>query len=399
MNIERYKRIREVVISTNKPQDETVLWLKPISNDAFIFYLNDGVDWAELQVGAKGDGYKVLTDWQVKAIAKANNLITDGNGKLLLANNGKYVTVDSLLDNVNKSLDSIDKDLSKLTASLASLDDKVESLPTKSSELINDAGFITSDALPTIDNTPSITSSNAIQNKAITQYVDKLKAEKDADIKAVKADLTDEVNARKEVNSKVENNATNITNLTATVTSQGETIASVGNVAYSLKESKQDVLQSGSNIKTINGESILGEGDITIKGGSAGLTVDTAMSDTSTNAVQNKVITGYIGQVQQGIDTNLESVFAQIKSKADKTDLDNYPTTDEMTSALGYKANSADLATVATSGKYTDLTDKPTIPTVPTKVSELTNDSGYQTAAEVQTLIDNAVTTALNTEV
>ena len=59
----------------------------------------------------------------------------------------------------------------------------------------------------------------------------------------------------------------------------------------------------------------------------------------------------------------------------------------------------ADLATVATSGKYSDLTGTPTIPTVPTKVSELTNDSGYQTAAEVQTLIDNAVTTALNTEV
>ena len=40
------------------------------------------------------------------------------------------------------------------------------------------------------------------------------------------------------------------------------------------------------------------------------------------------------------------------------------------------KANSADLATVATSGAYSDLTGKPTIPT---KVSDLTNDSGYIT--------------------
>lgn len=43
------------------------------------------------------------------------------------------------------------------------------------------------------------------------------------------------------------------------------------------------------------------------------------------------------------------------------------------------KANSADLATVATSGSYIDLTDKPTIPVVPTTVSSFTNDAGYLT--------------------
>ena len=43
------------------------------------------------------------------------------------------------------------------------------------------------------------------------------------------------------------------------------------------------------------------------------------------------------------------------------------------------KANTADLATVATSGSYTDLDDKPTIPTVPSNVSAFTNDIGYTT--------------------
>jgi hypothetical protein len=43
------------------------------------------------------------------------------------------------------------------------------------------------------------------------------------------------------------------------------------------------------------------------------------------------------------------------------------------------KANTADLATVATSGSYTDLDDKPTIPTVPSNVSAFTNDAGYTT--------------------
>ncbi len=44
------------------------------------------------------------------------------------------------------------------------------------------------------------------------------------------------------------------------------------------------------------------------------------------------------------------------------------------------KANSSDLATVATSGDYTDLINTPTIPTVPTNVSSFTNDAGYLTS-------------------
>lgn len=47
--------------------------------------------------------------------------------------------------------------------------------------------------------------------------------------------------------------------------------------------------------------------------------------------------------------------------------------------SIALKANSADLATVATSGSYDDLSDKPTIPTVPTNVSAFTNDAGYLT--------------------
>ena len=39
-----------------------------------------------------------------------------------------------------------------------------------------------------------------------------------------------------------------------------------------------------------------------------------------------------------------------------------------------------DLATVATSGSYTDLSNTPTIPTIPTNVSAFTNDAGYITS-------------------
>ena len=67
---------------------------------------------------------------------------------------------------------------------------------------------------------------------------------------------------------------------------------------------KQDSLVSGTNIKTINGSSILGEGNIEITGG----TVDTTMSDTSENAVQNKVIKTYV----DGLVGDINSVLTRI---------------------------------------------------------------------------------------
>lgn len=58
---------------------------------------------------------------------------------------------------------------------------------------------------------------------------------------------------------------------------------------------------------------------------------------------------------------------------------DNDNVIDILNQAIGTKANSADLASVATSGSYNDLSDTPTIPTVPTNISSFTNDSGYIT--------------------
>ena len=68
---------------------------------------------------------------------------------------------------------------------------------------------------------------------------------------------------------------------------------------------KQDTLVSGTNIKTINGETILGAGDIAIQGGG---TVDTEMSDSSENAVQNKVIKKYIDDLVGNILTQLQEI-------------------------------------------------------------------------------------------
>lgn len=100
---------------------------------------------------------------------------------------------------------------------------------------------------------------------------------------------------------------------------------------------KQDKLVSGTNIKTINGTSLLGSGDITIEGGGEEvyiggtepadesielwidestesddsgntLIIDTEMSDTSTNAVQNMVIKAYVDGLVGDIATAIDLI-------------------------------------------------------------------------------------------
>lgn len=89
----------------------------------------------------------------------------------------------------------------------------------------------------------------------------------------------------------------------------------------------------------------------------------------------------------------------------------------DMQSALSVKANSADLATVATTGSYNDLANKPTIPAAqiqsdwnqsdnsaadyiknkPVNVSVFTNDAGYLT--QHQSLADYSTTQEMNTAI
>ena len=122
-------------------------------------------------------------------------------------------------------------------------------------------------------------------------------------------------------------------------------------------DDKQDELVSGTNIKTINNQSVIGSGNIEINSGVWG------------------------------------NITGEISNQSD------------LQAALNAKANTSSLATVATTGAYSDLSGTPTIGTgtitikkngntidsfglnqtasqninitVPTKVSDLTNDSGF----------------------
>ena len=76
----------------------------------------------------------------------------------------------------------------------------------------------------------------------------------------------------------------------------------------------QTKLVSGTSIKTINGESILGSGNIDIQGG---VTVDDALSETSLNPVQNRVIYGALESMRQAMTGYLERLAALEAKLAD----------------------------------------------------------------------------------
>ena len=115
---------------------------------------------------------------------------------------------------------------------------------------------------------------------------------------------------------------------------------------YATKEqvsSKQDQLVSGTNIKTVNGQSLLGNGNIDITGGGT-ITVDSALSTTSENPVQNKVITTALNGKQDAGDYALKSEIPDISTLATKEELAGKQ--DALTAGAGIKIADNTIRTV-----------------------------------------------------
>ena len=144
-------------------------------------------------------------------------------------------------------------------------------------------------------------------------------------------------------------------------------------------DSKQDTLISGTHIKTINHQSLLGSGNITIEGGGTGVDIVTSWSNPTTDtSVPSEKLT------KDTLDLKLDSSDA---FSGDYEDLNNKPTipskiTDltndsnfiEKSSTNGLVKNDGTIDTTNYStfdGNYNSLTNKPTIPS---KTSDLTND-------------------------
>lgn len=144
-------------------------------------------------------------------------------------------------------------------------------------------------------------------------------------------------------------------------------------------KNKLDALQ---NITEIGNNLVLNDGRL-----DAGFTIsfDTTLSNSSTNAVQNRVITEAIEDIDADI-TNLNSATTalQTTTTAHTTQINNISgDVTTLQAQVAQKANRDDLATVATTGNYNDLINLPPDPgngTLTLKMSDNSTTVGSFTA-------------------
>ena len=301
----------------------------------------------------QGKQDKLVSGTNIKTI---NNQSILGSGNISIEGGGT-VTVDSALSDTSENPVQNKVITTRVTSIETSLGSKANAsdIPTKVSQLENDSQYQTKSNLDTAladyAKTSDVNSKNALQDTAIQDNADAIatinqtleskadtsaiptkvsQLENDSDFVtatdvstnyATKTELASKANTEDvpTKTSQLENDSTYQTkaNLDTALESYAKT-SDVNSKNASQDEaiqSKQDKLISGTNIKTINNQSLLGEGNISIEAGSS-ITVDSELSTTSENPVQNKVIT-----------TKVNSLETSLGSKASQTDLDSLSST------------------------------------------------------------------------
>lgn len=325
--------IRDIIFSTNPPATPYVLWVKAGANNINTIHIYDG-GWRKIGTSS-GGGTSDYSDLENKP--KINNIVLEGNLSLedlgiIIPNLENYVTKEALntaLSDYAKKVDipSVEGLLSEIKAqelyqpkgdyALKSELPDITDLATKTevTDAISNQKFKTINnqeitgegnieiqgggSSVTVDEALSTESINPVQNKVITQSINQINTEigekQPKGDYALKTDIPDTSGfiTEAQVDTKLESYAPKTD------------IPDVSGLA-----SKEEVSTAISNqqFKTVNGQAITGEGNIEIQGGST-VTVDEALSETSVNPVQNKVITEKINAMNELLAQLDEKVF------------------------------------------------------------------------------------------
>ena len=291
-------------------------------------------------------------------------------------------------------------------SSLASKQDKLVSgtnIKTINSQSLLGSGNISieSGTSITVDSALSTTSENPVQNKVITNTLQTKANASDIPTRVSQLENDSKFATQTAVATGLATKADkdsltslegSVSTLETTVRNQDKSIIANAQAI----QGKQDKLESGVNIKTINNQSILGSGNISIEGGGT-VTVDSALSDTSENPVQNKVITTKVNSLETSLGSKANA--SDIPTKVSQLENDSqYQTKANLDTALADYAKTSDVNSknalqdtaiqnnadaIATINQT--LATKADTSAIPTKVSQLENDSNFVTATDVST--------------
>jgi len=196
-----------------------------------------------------------------------------------------------------------------------------------------------------------------------------------------------------------------------TESAYGESTTQLMSVPYALYAEKAASIDAAQLAQTLNSndvKAILNLGATTIVNNAlaeANYATTSSVKSTVNNALANYATTENVNTTVNNALASYAtteklkdtlSLYAKIEDLPEGVNLTGYAKTADVDATyakktdLNAKANTADLATVATSGSYNDLTNKPTIPTVPTATSQLTADKiGDMPMATVNVVITN----------
>lgn len=288
---------------TNKPDFKTVatsgsysdLTNKPIIPTKTSQLTNDSSFVNDYQLSGKQD--KLTSGTNIKTI---NNQSILGSGNIDIQGGGSESVAWG---------DITGKPDFKAVATSGSYDDLTNkpAIPTKTSDLTNNSGFVNDYQLSgKQDKLVSGTNIKTINNESILGSGNITTASQ-SELTNLATTVGNQASVITALNTAVFKNGDNQFNV---VNGRIDSVSSVldsaltdiENVETSVAD-KQDTLVSGTNIKTVNGNSLLGSGNIEIVGSG---TIDAQMSNSSTNAVQNNVVT-----------ENILSVTPIVKSESD----------------------------------------------------------------------------------
>ena len=306
-------------------------------------------------------------------------------------------------------------------SSLASKQDKLVSgtnIKTVNNQSILGSGNISIESTSiTVDSALSATSENPVQNKVVTKALQTKANASDIPTKVSQLENDSKFATQTAVATGLATKAdkdsltsleSDITNLQTTVGNQDKSI--IANTQAI--QGKQDKLVSGTNIKTVNNQSLLGSGNISIEGGGSAVVVDNALSNTSENPVQNKVITTRVTSIESSLASKANA--SDIPTKVSQLENDStYQTKANLDTALADYAKTSDVNSknALQDEDIQDLTDavatltqllesKADTSAIPTKVSQLENDSNFATTTDVSaTYATKESVTALTAEV
>lgn len=378
------EEVQNITINASTPQ---TIKLKNLSLDAIEINTsnpqNVNINESKNQIiyiDENGKGYNVND-----VLVNGESVVTDGIAYVIiptktseLTNNSGYITINNI----------------SAVGITGEYDDLINrpSIPSYTSDLTNDSGFITN----TVNNLTNYTLTSNLSEVALTGDYDDL--ENKPTIPTTTSELT---NTSGYITNTVDDliNYTetsyfsevafsgvydDLTNLPTIPTKTSELTNDSGFITDSYHDStKQDTLVSGTNIKTINNESILGSGNITVGGGTA---TDVQINGTS---ITSSNVANIITQSAYNSSTN---------KIATMSDLPTVPIVNDGTLTIQQNGTTIDSFTAnSSSNKTVNIT-------TPTKTSDLTNDSGFitnsalpQDSGWIDLSLENGITARDNT--